>query len=259
MSESNVKFEYADAVAVLTIDRPKALNALNAATLSELGERVGDLRGAGVRAAVITGAGEKAFVAGADIAAMEAMDPIEARRFARLGQAVFRSIEELPIPVIAAVNGFALGGGLELALACDWILASERARFGQPEINLGIIPGFGGTQRLPRRVGLSRARELIYTGRMVDAQEALRIGLINRIVAADELLAAARETAAELASKAPIAVGQAKAALNAGADLDLENACRYESETFAVCFATTDRSEGMRAFLEKRPAQFKGK
>ena len=255
---SNVKVDYEGAVAVLTIDRPKALNALDAATLGEIGERVATLRRGEVRAAVITGSGQKAFVAGADIAAMEAMNAVEARSFARLGQAVFRSIEELPIPVIAAVNGFALGGGLELALACDWILASDKARFGQPEINLGIIPGFGGTQRLPRRVGLPLARELIYSGRMADAEEALRVGLINRIVPAADLLREARDMAVELATKAPVAIQQAKAALNAGTDLDLENACRYESETFALCFGTDDRAEGMRAFLEKRAAIFKG-
>ncbi len=260
MADENVLVEIDGAVAVVTINRPAALNALDAATLTALAAAVQQLgEGGQARAAVLTGAGEKAFVAGADIAAMEKMSAVEGRAFSRFGQDVFAALEALPIPVIAAVNGFALGGGLELALACDLILAGEKARFGQPEINLGIVPGFGGTQRLPRRIGIARARELIYSGRMIDAQEAVRIGLASRVVAAAELLAAARALAAELAGKAPIAIQQAKAAINAGADLDLANACRYESETFAVCFGTEDRAEGMRAFLEKRPPVIKGK
>jgi enoyl-CoA hydratase len=260
MPEDNVLLEKDGAVAIVTINRAAALNALDAATLARLAAVIQDLgEGGVVRAAVLTGAGEKSFVAGADIAAMEKMSAVEGRAFSRFGQDVFAAIENLPIPVVAAVQGFALGGGLELALACDLILAAEKARFGQPEINLGIIPGFGGTQRLPRRVGVGHARELVYSGRMIDAQEALRIGLVNRILPQAELLPAARELAAELASKAPVAIQQAKAAINAGADLDLANACRYESEAFAVCFGTADRAEGMRAFLEKRPAVMKGK
>jgi enoyl-CoA hydratase len=260
MAEDNVLLETDGAVAVVTINRPAALNALDLATLSRLAALLQELGERGTaRAAVLTGAGEKAFVAGADIAAMEKLSAVEGRAFSRFGQDVFAAVENLPIPVIAAVQGFALGGGLELALACDLILAGERARFGQPEINLGIIPGFGGTQRLPRRIGLGRARELIYSGRMIDAAEALRIGLVNRVLPNGELPEAARALAAELAGKAPVAVQQAKAAINAGADLDLTNACRYESEAFAVCFGTEDRGEGMRAFLEKRPALMKGK
>jgi len=260
MSEENVLLESDGAVAVVTINRPAALNALDLATLGRLAAVIQEIgEGGSVRAAVVTGAGEKSFVAGADIAAMEKMSAVEGRAFARFGQEVFAAIENLPIPVIAAVQGFALGGGLELALACDFILAGEKARFGQPEINLGIIPGFGGTQRLPRRIGLGRARELIYSGRMIDAQEALRIGLANRVLPNAELPAAARSLAAELAAKAPVAIQEAKAAINTGADLDLANGCRYESEAFAVCFGTADRAEGMRAFLEKRPAVIKGK
>lgn len=260
MADENVLLERDGAVAVVTINRPSALNALDLATLGRLASVIQEIgEGGAARAAVLTGAGEKAFVAGADIAAMEEMSAVEGRAFSRFGQEVFAALENLPIPVIGAVQGFALGGGLELALACDIILASDKARFGQPEINLGIIPGFGGTQRLPRRVGLGWARELIYSGRLIDAGEALRIGLVNRVLPGAELLGAARALAAELAGKAPVAIQQAKATINAGADLDLANACRYESEAFAVCFGTEDRGEGMRAFLEKRPAVMKGK
>jgi enoyl-CoA hydratase len=257
---NNVAFERQGAVATVTFDRPKALNALNPETLAELAEVAVAIEGdRSVRAVVVTGAGDKAFVAGADIAAMEQMSAVEARRFARVGQSTFRKLELLPQPVIAAVNGFALGGGLELALACDLILASTAARFGQPEINLGIVPGFGGTQRLPARVGIARAREMIYSGAMIDAEEAFRIGLVNRVVEPEKLIDEAVTLARSLAEKAPVAMQQAKAAIGASADLDLENGCRYESEAFAVCFGTEDRSEGMRAFLEKRAAKFSGK
>ncbi len=256
---SNLRVERDDAVVTLTIDRAEALNALNPATLEELAAAIREIDGdRSVHCAVITGAGEKAFVAGADIAAMESMTAIEARRFSRLGQETFRSLELLAQPVIAAVNGFALGGGLELALACDMIFASASARFGQPEINLGILPGFGGTQRLPRRIGVARAREMIYSGDMIDAAEALRIGVVNRVVDAGDLMAETAAFAGKLAGKAPIAIEQAKAAIASGSDLDLENACRYESEVFGLSFASRDRREGMRAFLEKRQPKFTG-
>jgi enoyl-CoA hydratase len=256
----NIAFDRQAAVATVTIDRPKALNALNPETLAELGEITDEIeRDRSLRAVVVTGRGDKAFVAGADIAAMERMSAVDARRFAQLGQRIFRKLELLAQPVIAAVNGFALGGGLELALACDLILASANARFGQPEINLGIVPGFGGTQRLPARVGIARAREMIYSGAMIDAEEAYRIGLVNRVVEPEKLLEEAAALARSLAEKAPVAMQEAKAAIGASADLDLENGCRYESEAFAVCFGTEDRSEGMRAFLEKRAAKFSGK
>ncbi len=260
MSAQNIRCERDDAVVTLSIDRPQALNALNPETLAELAVLAGELANdRTARAIIVTGTGEKAFVAGADIAAMERMSPVEARAFAQRGQAAFRALELLPQPVIAAVNGFALGGGLELALACDMIFASDKARFGQPEINLGIVPGFGGTQRLPRRVGIARAREMIYSGDMIDAAEALRIGLVNRVVAAGDLISEAGAFAAALAAKAPVALQLAKAAIAAGSDLDLANGCRYESEVFAVCFGTEDRSEGMTAFLAKRKATFTGK
>lgn len=256
----NLLVEVEGAVAVVTINRPKALNALNPQTLTELGRCAEDLvGGGGVRCLILTGAGERAFVAGADIAAMEKMSPVEGRAMALHGQAVMRQLELLPIPVIAAVNGFALGGGMELAMACDLILASKTARFGQPEINLGIIPGFGGTQRLARRIGVGAARWLVYSGDMISADEAQRLGLVHRVLEPADLLPEARRLAEQLASKAPLALQQAKAAINAGIEADLDTGCRYEAESFAVTFATADRAEGMRAFLEKRVAAFQGK
>ena len=260
MSFENIRFETAEAVGTLTIDRQKALNALNPDTLREMLRCLRDARrDESLRAMILTGAGEKAFIAGADIAAMSKMRVIEAKEMARLGQRVTSAIEDLAVPVIAAVNGFALGGGLEMVMACDLVIASEKARFGQPEINLGIIPGFGGTQRLARRIGAPRAREMIYGGDMIDAQTALRFGLINRVVEPEELLPEAKKLAASLASKPPIALAQAKNAIQRGLDVDLENGLRLEAEAFAVTFSTEDRTEGMAAFLEKRKAGFKGR
>jgi len=259
MTYENLLVERDGTVASVTINRPRALNALNPATLSELQHCGNALRqDPALRCVLLTGAGERAFVAGADIAAMQEMSPLAGRRFALLGQSVMRQWELLPVPVIAAVNGFALGGGLELALSCDIILAAETARFGQPEVNLGIIPGFGGTQRLARRIGVEAARLLIYSGEMIDAREALRLGLLARVLPAAELLPAAKQLAATLAAKAPVALQQAKSAINSGYDMALDDACRYEAEAFAVAFGTQDRVEGMRAFLDKRPAAFKG-
>ncbi|MBI2962243.1 MAG: enoyl-CoA hydratase/isomerase family protein [Deltaproteobacteria bacterium] len=260
MSYENIRFEVEGAVATLTFDRPKALNALNPDTLREVLRCLRDARRQSVlRAIVLTGAGDKAFVAGADIAAMSTMSVLEAREMARLGQRVTTAIEDLPMPVIAAVNGFALGGGLEMVMACDLVIASERARFGQPEINLGIIPGFGGTQRLARRVGAPRAREMIYGGEMIDAETAYRWGLVNRVVKPGDLLGEARRLAATLAAKPAVALAQAKHAIQRGLDVDLENGLRLEAEAFAVTFSTDDRREGMEAFLGKRPARFTGR
>jgi enoyl-CoA hydratase len=260
MGYENIVAEEACGVGRVTLNRPKALNALNEATLRELRAAVATIAAERrVRCLVVTGAGEKAFCAGADIAAMVEMSPVEARRFARLGHELMHAIEELPIPVIAAVNGFALGGGLELALACDFIIASANARFGQPEINIGVIPGFGGTQRLPRRVGIGRGRELIYSGDLIDAAEALRIGLANAVLPLEDLRDAVDRRAAALAAKAPVAIEQAKAAINAGANTDLPTACAYEAEAFGMTFASSDRTEGMRAFLEKRAAEWTGR
>ncbi len=260
MSYENLRVETDGSVVVVSLDRPKALNALDATTIRELLRFFRDLRRDGTaRVVVLTGAGEKAFCAGADIAAMNAMTPVEGRDWARLGQRLTSAIEELPQPVIAAVNGYALGGGMELAMACDLVLASEKARFGQPEINLGVIPGFGGTQRLARRVGAPLARELIYGGEMVEPAVLQQHGLVNRVVAPEALLDEAKKLAKKLAEKPPIALAQAKHAIRTGLDVDLENGLRFEAEAFGVSFATADRSEGMTAFLEKRKAAFTGK
>jgi enoyl-CoA hydratase len=260
MTYENIRFEAADAVGTLTIDRPKALNALNPETLREILGCLGEVRREGkLRAIVVTGTGDRAFVAGADISAMRTMSVIEAKEMARLGQSVTTALEDLSFPAVAAVNGFALGGGLELAMACDLVIASEKARFGQPEINLGIIPGFGGTQRLARRIGAPRAREMIYGCEMIDAETARQWGLVNRVVKAEALLPEALKLAAALAAKPPIAIAQAKLAIGRGLDVDLENGLRLEAEAFALTFSTEDRSEGMAAFLEKRPARFTGR
>jgi enoyl-CoA hydratase len=260
MTYENLRFETAAEIGTLTIDRPKALNALDPPTLREVLGCLREVRRqATLRALILTGAGEKAFVAGADIAAMSSMSVIESKEMARLGQRVTSAIEDLAVPVIAAVNGFALGGGMELVMACDLVVASERARFGQPEINLGIIPGFGGTQRLARRIGAPRAREMIYGGEMIDAETAQRWGLVNRVVKAEDLLSEARRLASSLAAKPAIALAQAKLAIQRGLDVDLENGLRLEAEAFAVTFSTDDRREGMAAFLAKRAAKFTGR
>jgi len=245
-------------VSTLTINRPDKLNALSQEVLSDLASAVDEVeRREGVRAMVITGTG-KAFVAGADIAAMKDMNQAEGRGFGALGHTLFARLEKLRFPVIAAVNGFALGGGCELALACDFIYASTKAKFGQPEVNLGIIPGFGGTQRLPRRVGPGMARELIYTGKMIDAVEALRIGLANAVFEPDELLGAAQKAAADIATKGPWAVAEAKRLILDGMDVPLPQGNELEQNAFGAAFDTDDQAEGMSAFLEKRTPSFKG-
>ena len=260
MAYENIMFEKDGLVGILTVNRPKSLNALNPATIREIGACVEAVRqDPSVRCLIITGAGDRAFVAGADISAMVTMGALEGKAFCAHGLSVMRSLENLPIPVIAAVNGFALGGGTELALACDLIIAADKAKFGQPEINLGIIPGFGGTQRLARRIGLPRARELIYSGDMIDAETAYRCGLANKVVPLADLMTEAKALAQKLATKPPVAIQQAKEAINAGMDMDLENGCRFENEAFALSFATEDKKEGMTAFLEKRQASFTGK
>lgn len=257
MDYKNIRLEREGAAAMVTIDRPKALNALNYDTLLELRcafDELGRDRAIGV--IMLTGGGEKAFVAGADIAYMQNLTALEATAFAKLGHEVMAAIENAPQPVIAAVNGFALGGGCELALACDIRLASESARFGQPEVNLGVIPGFGGTQRLPRLVGKGMACELLYTGDMIDAGEALRIGLVNRVVPADQLLPVCREMAAKICAKGPVAIRLCKETVASGLQMDLTRANQYEAVQFGQCFASADQKEGMGAFLEKRKAQF---
>lgn len=258
MNYQNLLLEQPEAgIVLLTVNRPKALNALNAATLVEL-ERVvaGFAADPAVRALLVTGAGDRAFVAGADIAEMQPMSADQALAFSQRGMRVMHALEALPVPVIALVNGYALGGGCELAMACDWIIASERALFGQPEVNLGIPPGFGGTQRLLRLVGRARAMELVTTGRQVKADEALAIGLANQVVPAGELRETGLAAARAIVAKGPVAVKLAKQAVQRGQDLDLGNACAYESAQFAQAFATADQKEGMQAFLDKRAARF---
>lgn len=242
-------------VAILTIDRPKALNALHPEVLTELGAALDGLGDAA--ALVLTGGGTKAFVAGADIAAMKDLDPAGAAYFAGVGQRVFDRLAALPIPTIAAVNGFALGGGCELALACDLVLAAPNAVFGQPEVKLGVIPGFGGTQRLARRIGVMRAAELIWTARNVKAEEAVAMGLALRI--ADPVLDAAVALAGEIAAQGPVAVQLAKRALSVVGDVTLREGLLLERELFGLCFATEDQKEGMAAFLERRKAGFHGR
>jgi enoyl-CoA hydratase len=247
------------AVELLTIDRVKKLNAINAEVLDALDAALTSLAvDTQLRAVVLTGAGEKAFVAGADIAAMQQMTALQAEAFAARGQAVLARMAALPVPVIAAVNGFALGGGCELAMACDLVLASARAKFGQPEVKLGVIPGFGGTQRLVRRVGMSAAMDLCLSARMVDAQEALRMGLCSRVVEGD-VVAAALTVADEMAAYSPVALRLCKRAIHENADLSLSSAIAAERTLFGLCFGTEDQDEGMAAFIEGRPAKFQGR
>ncbi|HEY1906048.1 MAG TPA: enoyl-CoA hydratase-related protein [Myxococcaceae bacterium] len=260
MAEVNVRLEVEGPFATVTVDRPKSLNALDTRTLQELEKIAGDLAlRSDVRGVVVTGAGEKAFVAGADIAEMNGMDADRARHFGALGQRVMDAISALPFPVVAAVNGFALGGGCELALACDFIYASENARFGLPEVSLGVLPGFGGTQRLTRLLGRARAKELIFTGDMIDAAKAKEIGLVLDVVPLPKLLGHARAALERVAKKGPLAVRRAKEAIDRGADLDLADGLEIERQLFSDLFASADRSEGMKAFLEKRPPVFTGR
>jgi enoyl-CoA hydratase len=255
-----VSIERTGATATVTIQRPDKLNALNARVLAELTRAFQSLATDAdpVRCAILTGAG-KAFVAGADIAEMATLSTAEAKRFSDAGHGLCALIEALPFPVIAAVNGFALGGGCEIALACDFIHAAEGARLGQPEVNLGVIPGFGGTQRLLRRVGLARARELVYSGDMVTAEQALAIGLVNAVHPAAELLLRARDLALKIASRGPLAVAAAKRVMLRGAPLDLPAACELEAQAFSALFGTEDQRAGMKAFLEKAKAAFAGR
>jgi enoyl-CoA hydratase len=251
----------ANGVWILTVNRPEALNALNSTVLNEMGEalrQIGEMDYEDARALIITGAGEKAFVAGADIKEISELDADKAVAFAQRGQSIFHELTLLKIPVIAAVNGFALGGGCELALGCDFIYAADNAKFGLPEVSLGLIPGFGGTVRMARAVGQRRARELTYTGGMISADEAFRMGLVNKVVPAAELMAAVMKTADSIISKAPIAIGVAKKSINQGWDMDIDSAQTNEAKIFAELFTTEDVHEGTKAFIEKRKAQFKG-
>ena len=255
MDYNFLKIERQEAVTVLKISAPKSLNALNSTPLRELGDFVDNLDAA-TRVLIITGDGEKSFVAGADISEMAHLNEEQGREFGRLGAQVFRKIELLPIPVIAAVNGFALGGGCELAMACDIRIASAKAKFGQPEVGLGIIPGFSGTYRLPKLIGQGYAKEMIYTGKAIRADEALRIGLVNAVYEPEELMDRAMEMAQKMLANAPIAISLAKQSIGEGYDLDADAAIALENDLFGQCFATADQKEGMDAFLNKRKAAF---
>jgi enoyl-CoA hydratase len=256
----NVLLEKDDRIAILTINRPKALNALNKDTLLEIkaaAELVRDDPELDVL--IITGAGDKAFVAGADITYMLDISAMQAREFGLLGQDAFRLVESMDKPVIAAINGFALGGGCELAMACDFRICSDKSKFGQPEVGLGVTPGFGGTQRLPRIVGTGMAKQLLYTGDTIDAYEALRIRLVNAVLPAENLMDYVKKLARRIASRGQIAVRLCKDAVNEGMQTDIDRAMTIEADLFGLCFATEDQKEGMGAFVEKRKAQFKGK
>lgn len=255
----NILIERRGRVALITINRPDKLNALNIRTREELSDALGALRAEDeIRVVVLTGAGEKAFVAGADITEFAGRTALEQRAVMR-ARSIFTSAEDFPKPLIAMINGFCLGGGCELALACDLRVASERARFGQPEINLGIIPGGGGTQRLTRLVGEGRAMQMILTGEMIDALEAYRIGLVNEVYPPAELEAKTIELANRIAEKSPVALAMAKASVKNAARLNLREGLDHEIDLFALCFASEDKEEGVRAFLEKRKPDFKGR
>ncbi|UYG00887.1 enoyl-CoA hydratase-related protein [Halomonas sp. GD1P12] len=257
MSDNVIEKNDNDGIVTLTFNRPKALNALNSDVLEALAAHLSELEGqANLRAVLLTGAGEKAFVAGADITEMRDKTPEQARAFAAQALSTIKRLERLPVPVVALVNGFCLGGGCELALACDWAVASDNAIFGQPEVLLGVIPGFGGTQRLPRRVGPAMAIDLVTTGRKIDAQEALRIGLVNRVMSQAELSSYAEELTKQLGGNGRQAVRAAKQAVHDGLDQDLDSALALETSLFAFCFAGEEQKEGMSAFVEKRKANF---
>ena len=254
-----IRYEKQGNLAIAAINRPEALNALNGTVLQELSQVVAEVENdAEVRAFILTGEG-RAFVAGADIGEQSALDVASARKFSQVGSSIFRRIEKLEIPTIAAVNGFCLGGGCELAMSFDIILASEKAKFGQPEVGLGITPGFSGTQRLPRRVGIAKAKELLFSGRMITAAEAEKIGLVNAVYPAEELMNATMEMAKSFTKNAPVAIKYVKASVDRGMQMDIDGGIALENELYAMCFATEDCKEGLSAFLEKRPAEFKNK
>lgn len=253
----NLIVEIADGIATITLNRPKEMNALNPQTVNELDDAFQKFGHDSIGVVIITG-NEKAFAAGADITAMMHCSPVQAKDLARAGQQVFARIEKFARPVIAACDGFTLGGGCELAMACDIRIATDKAKFGQPEVNLGITPGYAGTQRLPRLVGKGQGKLLIFTGDMIDAQEALRIGLVDKIVPQEELLNTAKKLAGKIMAKGPYAIEQAKRAINQGMEMDSESGTVLEAEVFGMCFTTQDQKEGMQAFVEKRKPVFSG-
>jgi enoyl-CoA hydratase len=260
MDFKNVLVEVKENVAVVTINREAKLNALNTETILELTCLFEGLANQNdVKCIILTGAGNKAFVAGADISEMANMSVLDAKEFANRGHRLMNTIENMPVPVIAAVNGYALGGGTEIALACDFIYASDKAKFGLPEVGLGVFPGFGGTQRLTKRVGPAKAKELILSGEMIDACKAYEFGIVNKVVEADKLMEETIAVAKKIASKAPFAIRLAKELIDVATNIDLKRGLKMEADYFSLCFATEDQKEGMKAFLEKRKAEFKGK
>jgi len=259
MAYENIIYEIQGNIALITFNRPKALNALNGALIDELSDALDSIAGnEEIKVLILTGAGDKSFVAGADISELATFNSLQAKLFSERGQSATFKLQELSIPVIAAVNGFALGGGSEIALACDFIYASDNAKFGLPEITLGIIPGFGGTQRLPRLIGQNAAKELIFTGNMISAAEAKTMGLVNRVCSQEELMDQVRKTAQTIASRGRVSLRAAKQAVNRGMNVDIVTGCQIEVEAFSVCMASPDAKEGTSAFLEKRKAEFKG-
>jgi enoyl-CoA hydratase len=260
MEYKNLLFEVEEGVATVTFNRPKALNAMNSETMGELMDAIKRCADDdGIKCVVLTGAGDKAFVAGADIVEMQELEPSDALKFMERGHETYRAIELLPKPVVAAVKGFALGGGTEIAMSCDIRFAADNARFGQPEILLGLIPGWGGTQRLARLIGIGRAKEIIMGGGQIDAQRAYELGLVNKVFPADELMAETKKFAKRLAAMPAFAIKMAKHSINFGHELPLDHANRLEMECCAQCFSTHDQKEGMKAFLEKRKANFIGR
>ncbi|MEW6441414.1 MAG: enoyl-CoA hydratase-related protein [bacterium] len=260
MEKEFVRCQIEDGIAIVTIDNQAALNALNPETLAQLDKRFDELgRNAEVKGVILTGAGEKSFVAGADISGFLEVSGMEAPEFMGRGQRVFDKIEAFELPVIAAINGYCLGGGNELALSCDIRIAAENAVFGQPEVNLAIIPGYGGTQRLPRLIGPGKAKEIIFADERINAQEALRIGLVERVVPRGQAVEEARKLMKKILSKGPVAIRMAKKAINEGLKMPLAEGLKWEAQLSGVCFGTEDKNEGAKAFLEKRPANFQGK
>ena len=259
MAYENIIFQIDESIATISFNRPKALNALNCALLEEFSQALDEIAAdENIRVLVLTGAGDKSFVAGADITELATYNALGAKNFSRNSHNIVTKLQELPIAVIAAVNGFALGGGTEIAIAFDFIYASENAKFGQPEINLGLIPGLGGTQRLPRLIGMNMAKELVFTGKMISAAEAEKIGLANKVVPADQLMEEVMKTAREIASKGKVSLRAAKQAINFGMNADLATGIHIEVDAFGLCYDSSDAKEGTSAFLEKRKAAFKG-
>jgi enoyl-CoA hydratase len=259
MAYENIIFQVEDGIATITFNRPETLNALNSELLKEFSQALDEIAAnEDIRVLILTGAGEKSFVAGADITELATFNALQAKRFSERGHFMMNKLQELPIPVIAATNGFALGGGCEIAIACDFIYASENAMFGLPEINLGIIPGFGGTQRLSRLIGKNIAKELIFTGKMIPASEAHAIGMVNNVCSQESLMDEVVKTAKSIVLKGKVSLRAAKQAINSGMNVDLNSGCSIEIDAFSLCMASPDAKEGTSAFLEKRKADFKG-